>query len=288
MRSIWCIIIVMVPSFAVAQDCTSYVFLDAFDQKTTRGIDNLAPQDLEAQMGNRFLPVVSITPKLNNRVLVLAEASRGDNSNSLLELQELISHAPVDRPIAFGIFAERTIFTKGFSTNPAQRDAEIKELTAQASSLGTQAAVFDALHDSLARFGGHQPGDTILLISRAADVHSHRNGADLAREFLENGTRLLFIYRPFSFANGGGTLNDFRSFRELKELVSKTGGMYTSFGNKDFLNFAWAGYLLELKLPTALEKPREWQLKLRGAAAKMHKDALMVYPLKLPPCHSQQ
>lgn len=287
MRFVGCIIIVIVSSFSVAQDCTAYVFLDAFDQKTTRGIDNLTAQDLEARMGNQLLPIVSVTQKLNNRVLVLAEAGQGDNSNSLLELQELVNHASMDQPIAFGIFAERTLFTEAFYKNPAQRNAEMKELIAQASSLGTRTSVFDALHDALARFGEHQPGDTILLVSRAADFHSHRNGADLEKEFFEHGTRLLFIYKSFSLRNGGGTVNDFHNLRELKQLVSKTGGMYTNFRDKGFLNFAVTGYLLEIKLPNALEKPREWQLKLRGGAARMHKDALMVYPWKFPPCHIQ-
>jgi hypothetical protein len=286
MRIVLWIIVLLVSSFGVAQDCTTYALLDAFDQKTTLGIDGLKAQDFEAEMGNRLLPVLSVTQNLNSRVLVLAEVDNSIPGNSIAELQEMIDRAPAERPIAVGVFAGRALFTKEFSINPEQRKTSMKELIAQSPSLGNHSAVFDALHQALSLFGEHQPGDTILLMSHPSDFHSHRNGVDLEKEFLSRGTRLLFIFKPFNPAKGWGAITQYSNLRELKRLVSTTGGMYTTYRNKDFLSFAWAGYLLELKLPVDLDKPKEWQLKLRGTTAKTHKDALMVYPRKLPPCHA--
>ena len=152
---------------------------------------------------------------------------------------------------AGGVFAGGALFTKEFSTNPEQRKTSMKELIAQSSSLGNHSAVFDALHQALSLFGEHQPGDTILLMSHPSDFHSHRNGVDLEKEFLSRGTRLLFIFKPFNPAKGLGAITEYSNLRELKRLVSATGGMYTTHRNKDILSFAWAGYLLELKLPVA-------------------------------------
>src|SRR5437762_7877861 len=121
MRIVLWIIVLLVSSFGTAQDCTTYALLDAFDQKTTLGIDGLKAQDFEAEMGNRSLPVLSVTGNLNNRVLVLAEVDNSIPDNSIAELQEMLDRAPGQRPIAVGVFADRALFTKEFFTNPAQR-----------------------------------------------------------------------------------------------------------------------------------------------------------------------
>ena len=112
MRIVLWIIVLLASSFGAAQDCTTYALLDAFDRKTTLGIDGLKAQDFEAEMGNRSLPVLSVTQNLNNRVLVLAEVDNSIPGNSIAELQEMVDRAPAQRPIAVGVFADGALFTK--------------------------------------------------------------------------------------------------------------------------------------------------------------------------------
>lgn len=70
----------------------------------------------------------------------------------------------------------------------------------------------------------------------------------------------------------------------LHRLATITGGAYTHGLNPDMIDFVRAGYLLGIKAPAGLEKPKSWKLQLRGDAAKTHKDALIYQPYSLVPC----
>ncbi len=209
-------------------------------------------------------------------------------------LANLAAQAPKGRSVAFGVFAERAIFMKRFSTDSQERRSSINEVMAQSNTLGKQTALYDALHEALGLFGQHQPGDTILLISDGFDNRSKRNGGDMEKEFLAHGTRLLVMMRPrasmvpipdqqFRWAPDANMGISSAGRRDLGRLSSRTGGAYTGF-SPHFFEFAWAGYMVGIAAPANLEKPKEWNLRLRGAAAKAHPDAMIYQPWELPLC----
>jgi hypothetical protein len=277
--------------------------VDPFDSKTTKGIDGLRAEDFEAKLDHTSVPIVSVTQRFNGRLLLLLEISGTAEDPTLADranqLANLAAQAPTGRSVAFGVFAERAIFMKGFSSDPQERRSSINEIMAQSKSLGKQTAVYDALHDALTLFGPHQPGDTILLISDGFDNHSKRNGGDMEKEFLARGTRLLVMMRPRASmvpepgqqfrwkpdAEMGVRTSAGRS--DLARLSGRTGGAYTGF-NPHFFEFAWAGYMVGITAPANLEKPKEWNLRLHGAAAKAHPDALIYQPWELPLCNPVQ
>lgn len=292
-----CVYLLSISCFA--QDCTSSMIVDPFDSKTTVGIDGLQAEDFDLRIGKTIVPVISATQKFNNRVVVLLEITGKDESPEIGQLvnrvAQMVRQAPVLKPVAFGIFGERAIFADTFSVTAEERAAKVDQLMEQASTLGKHPAVFDSLHAALSVFGSHQPGDTLILISDGEDFKSSRNANDLAREFSTAGVRLLFMMRP----SGGMARVPSRQFRwapdgnmnwrrspgrmALASLSSTTGGAFSGV-NEHFFEFAWAGYMLEVKPPSDLNKTRGVKLQLRGPAAKAHKEAVIYFPESLPPC----
>lgn len=291
-RSIFLFLMALTAPSVLAQDCTTYVLVDPFSAKTGRGIEDLTADRFQALMGNASLPVVSATQSFTNRVLVLAETSGSADNKDVATLVRGIADkarwAPTGRPIAFGAFAEETIIAREFLTDPQKRSSAIDEVLAQAAQLpGKYASLFDSLHQAIAVFGAHQPGDTILLLTDGHDNKSKRNLNDMEKEFATSGTRLLVVVRPKFTPTG--VFGDFRQHvREenlsLKILSSSTGGAYTGFRNDGFLEFAWVGYLLGIQVPATLDKPKEWKLQVKNSNGKIDKNIFLYSPWKLTPC----
>jgi hypothetical protein len=292
LRNVFLFLLALAAPAVLAQNCTTYVLIEPFNTKTGHGIDGLKAESFQALMGNASLPVVSATQDFNNRVLVLTESSGSADNKEVSMLVRAIADkarkAPTGRPIAFGAFAEEAVIGKEFLTDPQKRSSAIDEVLAQAARLpGKYVSLFDSLHQAIAVFGPHQPGDTILVLTDGHDNKSKRNLHDMEREFAASGTRLLVVIRP-KFAPTG-VYADFRQHaREenlsLKILSSRTGGAYTGFKNDRFLEFAWAGYLLGIQAPAALDKPKDWKLQVKNSTGKADKNVVLYSPWQLTPC----
>ncbi len=279
-----CLIALAVTS-AFAQTCTTFVVVDAFDGKTTLSINNLKAENFEAKSGGTLLPVVSTMQNFNNRVLVLVEATGGTDDLSR-QVAGVTLKEPAGRQIAFGVFSEEVIITKDFSGDPYKRSSEIDEVISEAKRLrGSVPALFDSLHQALAAFGPHQPGDTVVLVTNFHDNKSKHNPADLTKEFMVNGTRLIVIFEKKHVRR---TRDPRRYVKDennaLQQLSTRTGGMYTDYTSARALNFAWAGYMLGIQLPSGWDKAKEWQLRLKDPNGKTDKKALVVFPQHLVPC----
>lgn len=287
-------LIALASATVFAQTCTTYVVVDPFDGKTKHGIDGLKAEDFEARMGSASLPVVSATQSFNNRVLVLVEISGNSYNWPMLAtargMARIARTASAGRPIAFGVFAEEAFISKEFYADPQKRSSAIDDVLAQAERLpGKDPAVFDSLHQAIAAFGPHQPGDTIILLTDGHDYTSKRNPSDLEKEFAANGTRLLVHILPKFKPPVGPVLRQTAKKEEdraLKLLTSRTGGGYRKFSYGPVLEFAWAGYLLGIQTPATFNKPKEWELHIKDSNGKINKNALIFHPWRLTPCGS--
>lgn len=277
-----------------AQTCTTYVLVDPFDSETALGIDGLKAEDFDARMGRASLPVISATQRFNNRVLVLIEISSGSGNVPMLGnargMTNVVRRTPAGRPIAFGVFAEEAFISKEFYADPQKRSAAIDDVLALAARLpGKDPAVFDGLHQAIATFGPHKPGDTIVLLTDGHDYSSKRNPSDLEKEFAANDSRLLVDILPkFKLPVGSAFRQHAKTDedRALKRLASGTGGSYRYASYTRLLEFAWAGYLLGIQTPTNFNKPKEWEVHIKGSDGKIDKDALVFHPWRLTPCGS--
>jgi len=289
-------LLVFSASLAFAQNCTTYVVVDTFDGKTGQGIDDLKAGNFLAKTGGASLPVVSAAQNFDNRVLVLLQKSVSPDKpkmqEQMREMADLVRQAPAGRAIAFGVFAEKAFIGSEFSTDPEKRTMAVDAVLAQAAQLpGKTSTVYDSLHQALAAFGPHQPGDTILLMSDGVDHTSKRNPSDLNKEFTEKGTRLLVVVEsglPLNFTNyfpqNHPEFEKVLLSPPLKALSAHTGGAYRYYEAGKILEFAWAGYLLGIKAPADWNGPKEWQLALKDTSGKIDKKAFLLFPQKLTPC----
>jgi hypothetical protein len=284
---------ILLPLSAAGQDCTTTVLVSFYDQLTTAEIQTLNAGDIEARMSGSSLPVLDAKRDFNNRLLILLETEGAAKSEKLEDLINTVTRqartAPEGKPVAFGIFSQKSIFTKGFIADPEKRTPAIAALVEEEASLGKHAALWDALHEALAQFGPHQPGDTILLVGDPYDDASHRSASDVEKEFVATGTRLFMMRR----AHASRVDRDFMwNSHELEKtmldrMTQETGGLLSEYV-PSLIRFAWAGYMLMVKLPPAMDHPRKWKVQLRDPAREVHRKTNFYYPAVLQPCRSQQ
>ena len=290
MRCILSSALLLFSSWAIGQNCTSYTVVNALDRKTLEDIENLQPDDFVSKVDKAPAPVVSINPDFNNRVLVLLEID-GTKSDKIEEVVSLATRlareAPDGKPLAFGIFAKRSLFTKGFNADSKTRAAEISAVIEDAPTLGKRVALYDALHNALTVFGPHQPGDTILLIVDGFDDASNRAGSEVEKQFVTTGTRLLVELRQQpSHVTGNFLWKPPEHDRELLERMStRSGGAYTMFSAHLFA-FPWRGYMVGVSIPEGSHRSRKWKLRLGETVAMTHKRTEIFYPERLPSCTS--
>jgi hypothetical protein len=289
-RLVMVIFALLLSSRGLAQECTVTVLASFYDQLTKDEIETLKTQDLEVKIDGKRLPVQSASRNFNNRLLVLLETEGSAKNDKLAELVTTVTQqarlAPAGKHIAFGVFAEKASFTKGFSSEPEMRAAAINEVVESAPPLGKRVALWDALHEALALFGTHLPGDTILLVGDPYDDSSHRSPESVEKEFVMSGTRFFMMRRT----QGSRVERDFLwQSHDLEKMVlarttEETGGLLSLYV-ASLIRFAWAGYMLEIKLPPGMNRPHKWKLGFRGDAAETHRKTNFYYPARFPACN---
>jgi len=235
---------------------------------------------------------LSASRDFNNRLLILLETEGSAKNDKIADLVTTVTQqarqAPAGKPVAFGVFAEKATFTKGFSSEPEMRTRAINEVVEEAPPLGKRVALWDALHEALALFGPHQPGDTVLLVGDPYDDASHRSPESVEKEFIMSGTRFFMMRRT----QGSRVERDFLwQNHDLEKMVlarmtEETGGLLSLYV-PSLIRFAWAGYMLEIKLPPGVSRPHKWKVQFRGDAAYTHKKTNFYYPARFPACERE-
>jgi len=277
---------------ATGQNCTNTVLVSFYDQLTTNEIQTLKSSDIEVRMSDSSLPVLSFTREFNNRLLILLQTEGAAKNDKLADIVNLVTQqartAPNGKPVAFGVFSQKALFTEDFLSDAEERTAAVNEVIEQAGSLGKRVALWDALHEALGRFGPHQPGDTVLLVGDPYDDASHHSAGDVEKEFMTKGTRLFMMRRVHAShveRDFMWTSHDLEK-SALDRITQETGGLLSEYV-ASLIRFAWAGYLMEIKLPPGMDKPHKWKVQFRGPAAVAHRKTNFYYPALLPPCNSE-
>jgi hypothetical protein len=268
--------------------CTSYVVVSAFDHKTGADIKDLNAGDFVAMLGKSEVNIISATQQFNQRLLVLLQTDgmRNEKIEDVVSIAtRLARQAPEGKPIAFGVFVKRAIFSKGFATDPKQRGMEISAIAEEEPSLGKEVHLYDALHQALDVFGKHEPGDTVLLITDGYDDGSDHSGHSVENAYLASGTRLMVMLRRTPSHVGGNFMwtSPEPQIHLMETMSAVTGGTYTMFSAHEFEE-AWQGYMLGIRLYETGKKPHNFKVQLQGLAAETYRRPHLYYPQKLPPC----
>jgi hypothetical protein len=292
MRSSLWLFVLFLSTWAASQECTTFVVVAALDHETGEELDTLQSQDFHISIGSKPVEIISATRPFNNRLLILVETDGAADSDKLADTVELITRfareAPEGKPIAFGAYADRAVFTKGFLSDPKERGTAINTVIDEAGSLGKRVALMDSLHKALSLFGRHQAGDTVLLVADPFDDYSKESIGDIEKEFLASGTRLSVMLRQ----QMSRVARDFlwtsheREKKLLENLSARTGGAYTNFGTHLF-RFPWKGYMLGLKLPDGTNHLEKWNIQLRRSLEISRMHPKLYYPERLLPCGAE-
>ncbi len=291
-RNVWLFLIfvfVTAPSYAAQPECTRTVLVSFYDQPTKVEIETLKTEDFEIKVDGKKFPVVSSTRDFNNRLLILLETQGAAKNEHLDDLVSTVilqaRQAPEGKPVAFGIFGEKAVFTKDFISDPDKRTAAFGAIMEEASTLGKRVGLWSALHEAIKVFGPHQPGDTILLVSDPYDDFSHYTAEEVEKELIASGTRLFMMRR----LRASRVDNDFawksHDFEKtmIDRMTQETGGLWSDYV-PTLINFAWAGYMLEIKVPPGMENPHKWKVQFHGATAQVHRKTNFYFPSRLPGC----
>lgn len=292
MRNLLWLSLLLFSTWAASQECTTFVVVAALDHTTGEELDMLQSRDFRVSIGSRPVEVISATRPFSNRLLILVEADGALNNEKLSETVDMITRfareAPEGRPIAFGVYSDHPVFTKGFISDPRQRTAAINSVVEEMSSLGKHVALLDTLHQALSLFGRHQAGDTVLLVADPFDDKSKASTSEIEKEFMDSGTRLSVMLRQqmSRVARDFMWSNHEREKRFLENVSSRTGGAYTSFGPHLF-RFPWKGYMLGLKLPPDSSHLEKWNIELRKSMEFSRMHPRLYYPERLLPCGAE-
>src|SRR5215831_1153709 len=173
MRQVLLIIILVFSPLALGQECTTYVVVNAYEPRLHIDIQTLKLSDFEAKTGSSELPIVSASQDYTSRLLVLVETDGAADNPKIGEVVDTVvrmaRQAPEGKPLAFGVYAERAVFTKGFLADAEKRKTEINAVFEESEALGKRVALYDSLREGLKLFGEHQPGDTVLLVGTPFD-----------------------------------------------------------------------------------------------------------------------
>jgi hypothetical protein len=285
-----CVAVVMLASVAQGQQCSTQVPVNAFDSHTRAFLFGLTPADFEATAGHSKLTITGLKPIFRNRVLVLLDAGNHPDHKSLEDAAQLLDEAPSGMPVAVGIFAQRAAFTRDFISDNNLLISSANRLIQQSQALGTGSSLHHALTQALGRFGPHQPGDTILLVTSGNEHESKRVFKQLRQEFRRRGTRLQLLaglIPPGLADDSSGIFSAWtvpENFSDqLIALANSSGGALMGVMNSDWTDAATSGYLLSVLTPAEMKKPQRWSLRIRDAGNDVPR-AKLFYPQQLSPC----
>jgi len=278
---------------ASAQECTTHVVVNVYEPKIGLDVQTLTAEDFDASLDHNRIPLVvsGATHTYTSRLLVLVEtdgaAKKPDIGEVVDTVTRLARQAPEGQPVAFGMFADRAVFTKGFISDVAERTKAVNAIREEADSLGKRVAMYDSLLAAVKLFGPHQPGDTLLLVAGAYDDKSGHSSGAVEHAVRAAGVRFTVMLRePLSSVAHDDFLTNSHEIEKkmYSDLSLSTGGAYTDF-DPHFFSFAWRGYMLDIKSPEGRRGgPAKWRLRLKGEKADKLRKARIYVPQLLPPC----
>lgn len=269
-------------SFSHAQQCTSYVSVNAFDQGTKAPLYALTARDFSATMGSAPASVVGLRPAFRNRVVVLVD---GASPAALNASADLVREAPQGMPVAIAVFGEHSVLSNGFFSQTEELNVAIDTVLARGKSLGSRARVFDAIHRAATLFEHPQPGDTILLVTDRHESGSHISRSALQTELQDRGVRVQLLLPPAVITAGSDAASLFspwtainRADNRVIRLAAQTGGAFMGFMNAEWLNVASSGYVMQISLDETAAHGTKLHLSLRQPGGEIF------YSQRVLPC----
>jgi hypothetical protein len=208
------------------------------------------------------------------------------------------------------IFASKVLDRVGFLEDPsavADRLASLRQKTEPAPKGQQRTALYDAISAGTTELSPSRPGDMVYVITDAGDNTSKEKASPLERTLLSKGIR-LFVFPLRGYYPWG--LREFeKGTNRLEEMVKATGGNiwalvpieprglpvchYWRSEKEREAVFATVlrfprqikqYYLVDVKLPSTVDKPENWKMEVVDERGTRRKDVAVLYPRRLMLC----
>lgn len=257
------------------------------------------------------------------RIVILLDASpsmlepSGKWRLALDATEDFATNAPPGFALALLVFAEKVEARIAFAQGRPVIEEKLASLKTRGkvfAKRGWQTALWDAVLQSLGEFSTPHLGDVIYVITDGGDNKSNSKPAQAESALFAAGARLFVFIPPEDFipddslgppedmaniakATGGNILSlvplglwerSLAMQPDADVLAEQTYAIqHTKDLSREHLDALYRQmavfYRLDVELPQAVDKPRDWSLKLE-APGKNKKGWSLVYPRKLMPC----
>ena len=278
-----------------------------------RVISGLTPANFRGRYRGKPVEIVSVKYDTGpRRIVILLDASgsmRDEWNAEIAAAQNLVWQAPAKDSFAVLTFSEGKSYTRiGFGLDSKGLANGLGRLAGVGQPLG-KTALLDALLEAVNMLRPMRMGDALFLISDAGDNASRSDPSQSKSVLLSSGVRLFALIMGKDLPYRERTPEEVAGPGGLRDLIKAVGGDGLAFESpepfprvppydhvvtvQDRKNMASAAvalgreisefYVVEVKLPEAVDKERDWQLEVVGDIPEKH-HLRVVYPHRLAPC----
>jgi len=286
--------------------------------RSSAPVGGIAVSDFRGDLRGKQVQILSLQRDMQSRqVVILLDVSgsmlQTEKDQWMLALQvagDAVANLPPEIHLAFVTFDEKIVDTIDFTKGRGAIANRIVALTKGAKAIPSKSrrtALLDSLRRVLSVVGPLHPGDVVYLITDGGDNLSRTSATEVETAFLTSQVRLFVFLLMEQSALGYPVSRGRETPLSFRELVESTGGGLVSvsaggeIGRRSFhlsedekagvavtlrhlydvmKQFSW----LEIGLPEAVNKPREWNLTLQHSSDATRKELRLLYPRKLLPC----
>jgi len=222
---------------------------------------------------------------------------------------DAIRFAPSGSSVALLVFSTTVLDKTGLQSGPgplARRLALLAEEINRPRKGFGKTALWDAIQAGLADLDPAQQGDVIYAITDGGDNASKAEPAEVQKALLRAGVR-LFVFLLMEPLPPQRTPEEASGLGELAEVVEATGGdLFALLARGSLLDRRasrargrwasilltatrmyeemWWFYRIEIRLPSGVDKPRDWKLQVTDENGGARHDLKVHYARRLLPC----
>lgn len=289
----------VLPARAQQDDCHERTIPASVISKDGAPVPRLSIANFEATYQSKPVRVRFVAPEQEPpRMVIMLDTSGSmkETEKGTLDIAEsLLSRMPPNVEVGLAFFA-KDLVPVALPTNDRERlKYQSQGLRTHPSSYRGKTALWDAIGNIVRMFSHPQLGDTVFLITDGDDNQSKTNPEKVIQLLAAAGIRLFVVQAVDQWAKSLGRTEtvDIRSqFQEkLPQVAEATGGFLIKSYSPDKVSLDkeyWqivSFYRIEIDLPGAVDKQRQWKLDLVGFAKSERDNLVLTYPRMLAPCH---
>jgi len=286
-------------------------------------LQNVSIADLEAHFHGKPVKIVSLTPDMRPRRLVLVldtSGSMGSESgkpalwNLELSLARHFFESNRQRArIAMLFFGDQVHDIVDFSQGNIAVAMKLQQLAEDDKYVKTKVkgktALRDGVFQAVQLLDHPSSADAVYVLTDGADNASHRSVKDLDQRLAVSSVRLFAVLVHAQLGYRGRTPEELNGPDEFAEIAQKSGGEILTAAQWSGQSVALSANaesktkseetlqrlyqaivqdsLMEVELPAPISKSERWELKLSSAARHQWKNARITYPDTLVSCNAE-